>query len=351
MKPDFYMLATFAKSHDNSTKDSGKIHLISSTFICKKFNITGLKSINQNTLVIRLCVGKDHILGSEYKVIEHSETLTEVITSYSYFFSMFLGNSSIGVGVEFLKYIIQFNNSVAKNFEVPQFFRTNTLKNILFVIENVPLDMLALNFKSIGVTISGGTISQRTVLSSSQYNLSKYLLFLGYTSHDVYLSQSKKLLIDIDNNFTFEVDSVIQNEYFIFFIQEVLEQDIQNLKNELKHKQKKISQREESIANFTDILSGEKSTNSRNFLINKIKACNQFISNAKGEISKLESQIDKIKNTIRDLPTKDRAEIRNLYYNKFYYNKLTRDSLNFGSLISNFNQKKLKARRNLKKYG
>lgn len=264
----YYMLVCLAISNDKYHKDNNLIHLVSSIFYTTNFNthfeeLTKINEMNRlNTVVLRII--RDRSLY--FKATRYNNSLAHIEISFLYFWELYMKSKEYS---DFVDEIFQHSY---------QELNTNTIrgtgyKNILYVFEDLNWLDVQWFFKIKKVIISGGSITKRQYLSTTEFNLSLYLYLLGYTDVDIYeshklakLFKTREDKMDISNDVSpnmalislkgvlkswYEEKLNIYEDKFKTLEQEISsrKERIQLTQNELSEKNKEILSKNKSIYN------------------------------------------------------------------------------------------------------
>ena len=256
------------------------------------------RDLNRKSIVIRVYVEEDYIFKVEDlqeispTVIKESESLSEFRIKLQEFLNFFLEYS---YSVSDNKYQKK-NNVLASlvggydsSYIIPNF------SNVLFVFENINWLTLQGVLLFIGIKLSSGSTSQRHVLSSVQYNLSRFLINLNYSSLDVYRSNiiarhQKRLELkpnDLEQNF-------LQGLIFHHW-----NEIIKNYELEIESFNKNISMKENEISSLNGLINAKF----------KVKPNSTKIVQYKSKIELVKAEIDSINSTIQGL-LKQKEEIK-----------------------------------------
>ena len=262
------------------------------------------------------------------------------------------------------------------------------LNKILFVFEDIDWDSIKYIFLLADIIISSGSITKRHILSTTQFNLNKNLIFLGYNEESVYnsyiylnnLKKDKACLsasegdnlqgvstgrLGVLNNLSTSDNIKISNtlseskikEYIKYKLNTILtsiQENITNLEKDIKDKLANIEYLENTILNKKI----------------EIKKVNKKVSNSK-RIQSFEKKIAEVKiylenqnNKIKELNYKKSVALKNIelietmtldslkeFYLKFFHRfKVSDDIETFNSYIENnsiLRKKNYKSLRNI----
>ena len=197
MKNNFYLIANFARSFDIFHYNSNKPHLVSSIFYTEELNREKLENLplekdrNLNIIYIKdsdinnlsLTKPRDHINIIEIPKIY---LLKEILNSDE--------NNEIDPkllnklrGQKVFKEIIDSLLSDYQNFDK---IKNINLNQYFFIFENLNWFTVQLIFKNLNIVLSGGTLNKRHIVSTTNFNLIKFLISLDFKDKDIYNSFS-----------------------------------------------------------------------------------------------------------------------------------------------------------------
>ena len=208
-----HMLACFTNSVDKHHSVNNLIHLIGSIFYTTEFynrlpNMFEYKDVFKKSLASHsLIINFVSILGIEsFEIIKHSDHVVELRTGLFYFLNLYLNSDSNIFSNDFLKVLFTQNeiNPYLNNLGPSLNKKFN---RILYVFENISWLQVQLYFKCRGIHISGGSISNRHLLSTSSHELSIFLALFGYEGSDIFNSQ-KELNLEVKNRYLNTIDEI-----------------------------------------------------------------------------------------------------------------------------------------------
>lgn len=337
-----YIIASLAQSFDDYHTTNHQIHLLGSIFYTHNEvhikNLVG-KNIPNTYVIFRLLSlnkpeGEDLI--SYYK---HSDKVHEYVLNINDFLGLILEND---------KYVQNFENSVINLLiEEKESANNFSFKNAIFIFEGISWFTLQLLFKYSGVILSSGSVNKRHILSTTQFNLSKFLFYLDYNYNDLYNSSNtlNKILSEKRQNNITMFSYILDKSLMSGFIEKELfkeENKINNSILSLKQRIKEIENNNKSLENDLSIKKGKilKSNksleNSQKILrIRKIIENNtNFISKLEKYISSLNSNLLDVKNKIDSLKDLNYIDLKKLYLNKYHNLNLGRYSLKLKKSLS-----------------
>ena len=394
-----YIYASFTRSLDKDHLQKNCIHLLGSIFYSNKFDTSKLKvSENDTVFILRFfldfntdyysiecLVNSDKLVVYRINLLyfiyghNHPNSLVEdKLTKESFkdknnFILGLLGAYDLNSPDNYNNYI---NNIRFK------------LNKILFVFEDIDWYSIKYIFLLADIIISSGSITKRHILSTTQFNLNKNLIFLGYNEESVYnsyiylnnLKKDKACLsasegdnlqgvstgrLGVLNNFSASDNIKISNtlseskikEYIKYKLNTILtsiQENITNLEKDIKDKLANIEYLENTILNKKI----------------EIKKVNKKVSNSK-RIQSFEKKIAEVKiylenqnNKIKELNYKKSVALKNIelietmtldslkeFYLKFFHRfKVSDDIETFNSYIENnsiLRKKNYKSLRNI----
>jgi DNA-directed RNA polymerase len=181
-----YMVLSLSKILDSTPNNK---HLAGSVFFTNRINLKNWKNYENNSNII-------FVIHIEYKAYEEYHFISICDNLYllkmsllSFIVWCFDQNLDLEKFlINLLKEAIEDDKEVnAQNLK--QILQLKSiLNNIIFVFDNFDWFNLQLLFKILKIEISGGTITKRYLLTTSQFKLSKFLYNLGYNDEDIYFS-------------------------------------------------------------------------------------------------------------------------------------------------------------------
>ena len=339
LQTNSYLLVTLSRSIDSS--HFGKsIHMVGSVFHTTYYDFESLvPSVGKKYLILRLTFDTD-LDRIEFRRLNSSESVIEITLNMTVFFEIYsnLGYPQLD---NLLKYLVKENGRLEpKDRELLQL--ENILSDTLFVFEELNWFGLQTLSKLFNIDISGGTISKRHVLSTSEYNLSNYLIVLGYTEHDVYNSYinlrklsliEKKAKEDLLNFRLYVINKDLMlthlNNYFTKKI-DVLTKDISNLESNINIKGQNINSLKAVLSKKISV----KESKQKNVDTKRILKIKDNITNLGNVITKNQQEISLIKSKLLEINL-EKEGLNNLSYedlrNKYFsycHNNLVREQVN-----------------------
>lgn len=191
------------------------------------------------------------------------------------------------------------------------------------------------------INISGGIITRRALLNTTQYNLSILLHRMGYTNKDVYKSSLyfKQLSNSLDGNYNVEFDRRLLTS----FVTKGLNKDIDFTNKSISSLEFEISNLKHEIMNLESDLvkaignqkkfSESKGSNSRKIqnIHKNIEVCRKKIDINQNKLSLLESELKSLKSNL-DLISKGNSpikDLRDLYLKKYFVSNVKEGKFNF----------------------
>ena len=373
METELCLLVTLARSHEKIKKEKNleNIHLSSSVCCVEKnrVNLKNLKAVYDKNfvLVIRIVLN----LSGDILKRDINKGVVEITIPLLNFLD--LAGSNFKANQEFLIFLSQvegFEPYISGDDIVKDW--NSLLNNCLFIFEDINWSSLQLLFKLININISGGSGNRRQYITSTDYNLSYYLMMLGFRLSDIYNSFVKLVpKSESESNKIYNIDGLNKNidnrDLILVLINKVLESHSLDLEQQIENLKKNIFDLKNSIknseTNLDNIITKKKSK-----ALLKNKNIEATIENSK-RISILNKQIEKFKNRVVEIENQikklelDKSnleveysrlvklsfiELREIYFNK-YHN--TESSKNLRSLLKylmdktqNFNNTKNKKR-------
>lgn len=349
----FYLFACFARSFDSYHVRKKIIHLVSSMFYCEEFNINSLarnySPVDQRPLFI-IRVFKSTPLRAEISVKEHSSCLIEFEIPLTSLISFISASSDYNKNFDGLieqligdHYLLSKESSVLLN--------RNILNNVLFVFEDINWLCLQLLFKFVNITVSGGSLSRRQFLSTTDFNLSLYLGYSGITAQDIYNSFVYSKNKYEENSYYSALSDGILNNIFHLIIEQKnlesidkivvlinkLEEYISEHKGLLEKLKLRLGTEASLSASYIDvILSTEKFS-----LEYKIESLQKLIEETHKKVSDLNSNLSALKLLNNQLDDLSLDETKDLYYKKYHNDKVYRSAFfEHNGLINKLNEYK-----------
>lgn len=165
-----YFLATATRSIDKGHKYNN-IHLMFSGFYSDKDYTKRLANYSYTQIIIRILKRIDEY----FDMIEHNNSTVEFVCSLPY---LFVQEGKIDIILE---------NIIGPNYIIEK-DKEDILNNVLFVFEDMTGSNVQFLLKFTNINISGGSITRPHLLSTTQYNLTQFLLKMGYKIGDIYRS-------------------------------------------------------------------------------------------------------------------------------------------------------------------
>ena len=340
--PDkLYLLASFARSFDKYHVENSLIHLVMCKFYTTSNNfnqkIENLKKVDTFKLIIRIYNGD----VSNYSLTKglydekincylfhHSENLVEICIDIKQLVYYQDVKKQIKMSTEFMEKLL---NLIAGSVELEEKDSYYILNNILFIFEDVNYFTVEVLAKFFNIRISGGSISKRSCLSTVQYNMSYFLMHLGYSFNDVYESKliNKKRFEKINyneniNNLQFDKNIVSSYiKYILDYKINNLNFQISTLENDIKNMQDVILNLDKSLEGEFELLliSDNQLRINRNTILekeNKIALTHNNISKLKEEVSELSDKLNFVDNAKLD-------ELKKYYFDYFDHEKIRDD--------------------------
>ena len=307
----YCLLANFTRSYDQTQSQEGYIHLLGSIFYTTELKYSELEDYYPKLNIIRLYLETDlegGIENSRINVQRLSNTIMECRMGIIYFLHLKAYGSSKPVSAErldhstFFEYIFGNQLSSKKNTQIE-----NLSTNTLFVFEDLDWFTIQIIFRAAGIKLSGGSITKRHILSTSQFNLSKILLSSGYSLEELYLSYALMQKIAREVNYDLVEEQLYDiSKFNTERMTKLIETNLQLAEDKTK---KIILEKQNSIKKYEQQLS----------LDENIARNHRRIPKLHEEISKLETKIDAI-NQVRNVLKTANYDVIKKYYLEFYHN-------------------------------
>lgn len=324
----YYLLVTLGRSLDSYHSEHKQIHLLGSCFYTNDYNFNDLvTNTNRRHLIIRLVMSDMYEISVRWS---KDKFACELEMDLFYFLSLFSSFKFENINEHLLSAIS------SENIESEYYRDMKKVENLmlhsLFVFEGINWFTLQVLLKHFNIILSGGTISKRNILTTSQFLLSKYLSDLGYGSQDVFnsfstLRKESKNEIDLglgvsSANFDLARESMIirLRDFFELAI-EKLNVSISENESEIKNKEAQIQALNLEISTVERKLSKDKEAlNKRIFGIKReIDNLRIFADNFKDTILKTEANKSLILSEIKDLANLSYDDLK-LKYMRLCYN-------------------------------
>ena len=233
-----YLYATFARSLDNYHNKYGFTHLISSVFyydrllcnypfLVKYSNVKYHYILNISPLD---SASLEYLFSEDLPKISPKAPIVKISDDKVVVFEMSIlwlyityANSGYYNADKFDEFLLDvFTRLGPANNELTS---KNVFKNTLFVFKSTNWINLQIIFRAMKVHLSGGSTSRRQLLSTSEFNLSKFLFLLGCSDHQVY--NSSILHKDAnDSNGDFHKMQTMKVPKLFYFLNYLLEQKL-----------------------------------------------------------------------------------------------------------------------------
>jgi len=330
----FYLLVTLGRSLDSYHSEHKQLHLLGSCFYTNDYNFNNLvTNTNRRHLIIRLVMSDMYEISVRWS---KDKFACELQFDLFYFLSIFSSFKFEDINEHLLSALSSLNIDSEYYREMKKV--ENLMLHSLFVFEGINWFTLQVLFKHFNIILSGGTISKRNVLTTSQFLLSKYLSDLGYGSQDVFnsfstLRKESKNEIDLglgvfSANFVLAKESMIVRltDFFKLAI-ERLNVSISENESEIKNKEAQIQALNLEISLVEIKLSKDKTVLSKRIFgikraIEKIRI---FVDTIKDSILKTEADKSLILSEINDLANLSYDDLK-IKYIRLCYNPKIKDA-------------------------
>lgn len=188
---NFHLLTTFARSFDGYHVSQKIIHLVCSVFYTCQLDLrTFIRNYRSDSPIFIIQVlpslaSSDSLLLKGVELFDVSPSIIVFHVSFDNFLDITNLNSSKGFE-SVIEAIAGGKDLDNKKSAVKDF--GNILNRTLFIFSGIGWAEMQLGFRSVGVNISGGTISKRQYISTSQFRLMSFLIRFGYQIDDIYKS-------------------------------------------------------------------------------------------------------------------------------------------------------------------
>lgn len=195
-KVNYYLIASIARSFDESQSKNFMPHLIMSVFYSQfDVSISNLEHRNvKSFMVIRILDSLDEVC-TKNTLTENNRDIVEYNFSLGYLITLegikefkFFIQSIIGSHISQSKKAAREPSLGNPYLSIPidKYILKNKLINVLFNFENLQWFNVKHLFNLINVRVSGGSITRRHFLSTTEFNLISSLLSLGLKHKDIY---------------------------------------------------------------------------------------------------------------------------------------------------------------------
>jgi len=351
-----YLFCTFTRSLDNYHKENNKVHLVASVFYTQYIELENLINLKNRLNIIMLFENKSKISELNFKSYINNDLVFNKI-DINYFLGLgytdnfnSINNKSLKQNPSFIQYLLDNGNTEKENEKDKNLInlRDNCkFNNILFIVEEIDWFTLQLYFKLANIVISGGTISKRQILSTTQYNLFKYLMLFNFNEEDIF--NSYKFLgklnknIDLVKTHTLELNKelmlkIITNDLKAKVL--TLNNAILEVEKNIKDKLNNITSLKKNISNTVERKNKQQKSiakSSRIKSLNKeIKIKEVFVENKQEQIKNLNKNINIIELELKALNKLPYNELKTKYLNKYYNLKLEIDLNSFKRAMHEF---------------
>lgn len=342
---NLFLFAIFTRSLDNYHNKYNLTHLISSVFYYDnpsldfsnlikydKSNYSYIMLVNPldlnkiNSLVIEnidnLTVDGPNIKINENKLVIFEINMLWLLLNYT--------NSDYYSTNKFDEFLLDiFINLGPANDKLT---KENILNNILFIFINTEWLTLQLLFKTLNIKLSGGSISKRHYLSTSEFSLSKILFLLGLNDDSIYRSYMlHRNTSEISPDFTNIEIPVILFKLLISIKKDIIIKKMQLFINLLEKQISDINNNIKGLESESNFKLGKKSKISLPMFMKKghdnekkdklIKDFKQVIIKKENELLIIKSQSSELEQNILKLFKGSYDEIKNVYI-KYFHNDI-----------------------------
>lgn len=195
MNKNFYLFANFARSFDKFHVNNETNHLVSSIFYTEDLKADNIKN---------LTLDKDKILNVIYigdfdinhlNIHKTQDNINIFLIPNIYLMKEFLNSNDKNNLNQTLLNTLRDKNMFKEIIELllDDYNQLDKIKNInlnqyIFIFENLNWFTVQLLFKNWNITLSGGTLNKRHIVSTTQFNLIKFLISLDFKDKDFYNS-------------------------------------------------------------------------------------------------------------------------------------------------------------------
>lgn len=193
----FYVYCTATRSFDayHSHNSKEQIHLIFSTFFTNENRLpTFIQNRKFKNLVI-LYFTSDNL--QEVQTVNYPNLNIAVITIPFFYIYLEKGGLQVNPYMIDLMSLIFGDGTISKKFMKDSLHLQEmyfSYKNVLVVFENFNWSNIQLLFKTLNISVSGGSNSKRHLLSTNEYLLTNHLIRMEYNYQDIWYSKKLEAL-------------------------------------------------------------------------------------------------------------------------------------------------------------
>ncbi len=325
MTTKIYLLANMTPIYNLKDNTQDFIHLTCTVCYTDKDKIYNLLNYNEPCFIFRILSRPDAF----HDITIHSKYLIEFKCSLNYFLPYDNFKDTL------LSKILEKNPN---NINDP--INTNILNNVIFIFENSDWITIQRLFKLIKINLSGGSITKRHFLSTTDFQLTKFLYLMGYQKNEIYENHK-----NLSTSFKFTLDLYPDN--IEIFKQIILKEDILAL-DKLISEKKTIDLKVNTTKGNIDELKSKLNNKTQNST--KIKSLQKSIKDLQDKIKIFKNDIlsiEILENELRkkieiysknnDSTLSDSAII-NEYFKKYHINNINLGKSALDSVVSQFRE-------------
>lgn len=195
MKKNFYLIANFARSFDKFHIHNNTNHLVSSIFYTEDLKADNLKNLTLDKDKILNVIYIDNLDINHLNIYKTQDNINIFLIPNIYLMKEFLNSNDKNNINQTLLNTLRDKNMFKEIIELllDDYNQLDKIKNInlnqyIFIFKNLNWFTLQLIFKNWNITLSGGTLNKRHIVSTTQFNLIKFLISLDFKDKDFFNS-------------------------------------------------------------------------------------------------------------------------------------------------------------------
>ena len=197
MKKNFYLIANFARSFDKFHIHNNTNHLVSSIFYTEDLKADNLKNLTLDKDKILNVIYIDNLDINHLNIYKTQDNINIFLIPNIYLMKEFLNSNDKNNINQTLLNTLRDKNMFKEIIELllADYNQLDKINNInlnqyIFIFKNLNWFTLQLIFKNWNITLSGGTLNKRHIVSTTNFNLIKFLISLDFKDKDIYNSFS-----------------------------------------------------------------------------------------------------------------------------------------------------------------
>ena len=246
------ILFTLGRSFDSNVKNKeGKVHLV-----CSRFTVKDVINYDNLSRHLSMLGYNKHIIYMNLRNIKRNLNKPRPIYDYN---NLYIHSVNIYNLFKIYRESSMLSDIIGQNNFEKEF--DNILVDSLFIIEDMNWETFKYILEKNDIKISGGDIKKRDKLSTVQYTLSFFLIFLGYNIQNIYQSFNSKSISSKYKDISDQV-KIIENTndilYYILLQNELkssVSKEIGNLKIRIEEIEKEVKICDEKITEEIDFMS------------------------------------------------------------------------------------------------